>query len=80
MLARGCDVFLASVVTTSEQLGPILAEVPIARMFGDVFLDEVLGLPPDRKVEFSIYVILGSTPLSRAPYQMALLELREFKE
>lgn len=49
-------------------------------MFGDVFPDEVLGLPPDREVEFSIYVILGSTLLSRAPYQMALLELREFKE
>lgn len=49
-------------------------------MFDDVFPDEVLGLPPDREVEFSIYVILGSTPLFRAPYQMALLELHELKE
>lgn len=54
--------------------------MPIVRTFGDVFLDEVLGLPPDREVEFSIYVILGSAPLSRALYQMAPLEFREFKE
>ncbi|KAF5785586.1 putative nucleotidyltransferase, Ribonuclease H [Helianthus annuus] len=38
------------------------------------------GLPPDREVEFTIDLIPGAEPISKAPYRMAPLELKELKE
>ena len=37
-------------------------------------------MPPDREVEFTIDVILGTTPISKAPYHMAHAKLKELKE
>ena len=47
--------------------------------FPDVFLDELLGLPPDRDVEFKIELVLGTAPISRRPYRMPPNELAELK-
>ena len=41
--------------------------------FLDVFPEELPGLPPEKEVDLSIEVIQGTTPISRAPYRMALL-------
>ena len=46
----------------------------------DVFLDNLLGLPPDHEIEFSIDLLPGTTPISKAPYRMAPTELKELKE
>ncbi|XP_012487940.1 uncharacterized protein LOC105801150 [Gossypium raimondii] len=45
------------------------------REFLDVFSYELPGLPPNRKVEFGIELLLGTTLASIAPFQMALKEL-----
>ena len=50
------------------------------REFLDVFLEDLSGLPPDRKTEFSIDLLPGSSPVSKALYRMAPAELRELKE
>ncbi|KAF3616760.1 putative CST complex subunit CTC1-like [Capsicum annuum] len=42
--------------------------------------DVVMGLPPEREVEFGIDVIPGTQPISIPPYRMAPAELRELKE
>lgn len=47
--------------------------------FVDVFLDEVPRLPPTIEVEFMIYLVLGTTPISRAANRMEPLELRDIK-
>nr|GFA60653.1 hypothetical protein [Tanacetum cinerariifolium] len=39
--------------------------------------DIILGIPPVREVEFSIEHIPGAEPISKAPYRMALIELKE---
>ena len=39
--------------------------------FIDVFPKDLLGLPPDREIEFSIDLQSGTTPISQAPYRMA---------
>ena len=44
--------------------------------FVDVFPEDLPGLPPDREIEFSIDIQLGTTPISQAPYRMALAELK----
>ncbi|KAL8119974.1 hypothetical protein AgCh_017197 [Apium graveolens] len=43
----------------------------------DVVAEELPGLPPDRKIEFSIDLIPGAEPVSKAPYQMAPMEMKE---
>jgi len=48
--------------------------IPIWNEFPDVF-EEILGLPPDRVVKFSIDIIPGTVPISKAPYRMAPTEL-----
>jgi hypothetical protein len=56
-------------VTTSMWLG----------IFLDVFLEELLGILPDREVEFVIDLLPGTTPISKRPYRMSIEELKEFK-
>ncbi|KAL8120215.1 hypothetical protein AgCh_017382 [Apium graveolens] len=43
----------------------------------DVVAEELPGLPPDREVEFSIDLIPGAEPVSKAPYRMAPMEMIE---
>ena len=49
------------------------------REFPDVFPEDLSGLPLDREIEFSIDLLPGFSPISKAPYRMALAELRELK-
>nr|GEZ73152.1 hypothetical protein [Tanacetum cinerariifolium] len=54
-----------------------LENIPIVREFLDVFPEELHGLPPVRQVESQIDLILGTTPLARAPYRLAPSEMKE---
>jgi hypothetical protein len=37
-------------------------------------------MPPDREIEFTIDLILGTTPIAQTPYKMGPKELVERKE
>jgi hypothetical protein len=52
--------------TTAQKL----KDIPIAREYPDVFLDDLPGMPPDRDVEFTIELQPGTTLISRCPYKM----------
>jgi len=43
----------------------------VVRDFTDVFPEDVPGLPPNREIEFSIDLVLGTGPVSITPYHMA---------
>nr|GFD01282.1 uncharacterized protein [Tanacetum cinerariifolium] len=45
-----------------------------------VFPDELPGIPPVREVEFNIKLIPWAEPISKAPYRMAPVELKELKD
>eukprot|EP00253_Pinus_taeda_P015939 PITA_15939 len=47
--------------------------------FTDVFPEEIPGLPPRRNIDFTIELIPGVAPVSRAPYRMSTPELTELK-
>ncbi|GKB26342.1 putative reverse transcriptase domain-containing protein [Tanacetum coccineum] len=49
----------------------------IARDFLKVFLEDLSGLPPTREFEFQIDLVLGATPVARAAYRLASLEMPE---
>jgi hypothetical protein len=42
--------------------------------------DELLGMPPDRDIEFAIELQPGTTPISKRPYRMPPAELVELKK
>ncbi|KAL6326991.1 hypothetical protein AAG906_012675 [Vitis piasezkii] len=42
-------------------------------------LQDLPGLPPEREVEFTIDLVPGTGPMSKAPYRMAPVELKELK-
>jgi hypothetical protein len=50
------------------------------RDFPDVFPKELLGMSPDREVEFVIDLLPGTTPISKRPYRMSVEELKELKK
>ena len=78
MMKKGCKGYLATVRDTQQ--GELkLEDIPIVREFPDVFPEDLSGLPPDREIEFSIDLLPGSSPISKAPYRMAPAELRELK-
>ena len=47
--------------------------------FTDVFPEEIPGLPPRRELDFTIELVPGAVPRSKAPYRMNILELNELK-
>ncbi|MCI78760.1 cellular nucleic acid-binding protein, partial [Trifolium medium] len=49
------------------------------REFADVFPDDILDLPPEREVEFSINIVPGTSPILMAPYRMSTAELEKLK-
>ena len=78
MLRKGCQGYLAYVVETGKE-GTLVDEIPVVREFPDVFPYDIARLPPEREVEFTIDLILGTEPISIPPYRMTLVELRELK-
>ena len=63
----------------TEVVESSLEDILIVWGFPYVFPEEILGMPPLREIEFCINLITGSTPISKAPYQMALAELKDLK-
>nr|GEV60052.1 putative reverse transcriptase domain, aspartic peptidase domain protein [Tanacetum cinerariifolium] len=76
LLSHDCEGFLATIHDTTSDV-PSIHDQSIVSEFPDVFPDELPGIPSVRKVEFSIELIPGAEPISKAPYRMALIELKE---
>nr|GEW99713.1 putative reverse transcriptase domain-containing protein [Tanacetum cinerariifolium] len=58
----------------------MIVSEPIVSEFPDVFPDELPGIPPVREVEFNIELIPGAEPISKSPYRMAPIEIKELKD
>ncbi|GKG47642.1 hypothetical protein Tco_0507127, partial [Tanacetum coccineum] len=67
-------------VTEKEKSEKRLEDVPVIRDFPEVFPDDLPGFPPSRQVEFKIDLVPGATPVARAPYRLAPLEMKELSE
>nr|GFD06653.1 putative reverse transcriptase domain, aspartic peptidase domain protein [Tanacetum cinerariifolium] len=79
LLSHGCEGFLATIHDTTPEVLSI-HDQPIVSEFPDVFLDELPGIPPVREIGFNIELIPGVEPISKAPYRMAPVELKELKD
>jgi hypothetical protein len=56
-----------------------LEDIHVVHEFSDVFPDDLLGMPPERAIEFKIELQPGTAPISKAPYKMSREELAELK-
>ena len=78
-MRQGCHVSLVNFVNKeSNTLQP--QDIKVVRDFLDVFPEDLPGLLPDREVEFTIELVPGTTPILKAPYRIAPVELKELKE
>jgi hypothetical protein len=56
-----------------------LEDIHVVREFPDMFPDDLLGMPPERAIEFKIELQPGTAPISKASYKMSREELAELK-
>ena len=75
MLLKRCVGYLATTIKVATEQ----SDMHVVCRFLDVFPKELPGLPLDREIEFEIELLLGTTPISKAPYRMAPTELKELK-
>ena len=77
-LKKGYEAFL-DLVLDSKRGQVNLNDIPVIKEFPNGFPEELPGLPPEREVDMAIEVVNGTVPISRAPYRMAPMELKELK-
>ena len=78
MLQKPYQGYLAYAIKVRDS-GSRLEDIPVVREFLDVFPEDLPGIPPDREIDFQIQLAPRTEPISKAPYRMAPLELKELK-
>ena len=71
---KGCPLFFYGVQRIEKEDED--REVSILAEFSDVFPEEISGMPPGRDLEFTIDLIPGTGPNSKASYRMAPAEMK----
>jgi hypothetical protein len=52
--------------------GTSLDEIRIIQNYPDIFPEDLLGMPPNRDIEFIIELLPGTLPISKRPYRMPM--------
>jgi hypothetical protein len=78
MIQKGSEAYVAFMMDARKEKN-VLMNLFIVRQFPNVFPRELPGLPSKKKVEVSIYVLLGTSHIAQSPYRMAHIELVELK-
>jgi len=79
MLRKGYLGYLAYVVD-NQKAEPSISDIPVIYEYQDVFPDELPGILPNREIEFNIDLVPKAALVSKVPYMMAPVELKELKE
>ncbi|KAL8095247.1 hypothetical protein AgCh_036633 [Apium graveolens] len=78
IVSQGCEAYLAHVKDIEKE--PVrIEDIPVVIDFPNVFPDELIGLPPDREIKFMIDLAPGTEPVSKTPYRMAPVEMKELE-
>jgi hypothetical protein len=57
-----------------------LKDIRVVQEYPVVFLEELLGMPPDQDIVFLIELLPGTPPISKRTYRMPVNELVELKK
>jgi hypothetical protein len=72
---------LAEAVSVMNQVEEkFLEAIRMVYEYPYVFPEELPGISPDRDIELSINLKLGTTPISKRPYRMDVKDLGELKK
>lgn len=74
LMRGGCERYIAFIM--EEKRPKRFEEIPVLCKFPYVFLEEILSLPPIKEIDFTIELMLRTTPISKAPYRMAELKVQ----
>ena len=81
-IRKGCKSYAVTLID-EENMNNIdklkLEDIPILKEYLDIFPKEIPGLPPKQELDFTIDLVPGAVPSSKAPYRMNILELNELK-
>jgi hypothetical protein len=75
---KWCQLYATHVEVLENTKGTSLEDFTVLQEFEDVF-QEILGLPPKRERDLSIDLVTGDAPMSKIPYRMSTLELKELE-
>ena len=81
-IRKACKVFVLHIINNEhmdKEDKLKFDDIPILQDFCDVFSEEIPGLPPKRYLDFTIELVPGVVPNSKAPYQMNILEINGLK-
>jgi hypothetical protein len=68
-MRKGCQFYAIQITNLLGKEGkPNLEDFVVLHEFKDVFVDGIHELPSIREIDFSIDLLTGSTPISKAPY------------
>ena len=79
---KGCKVFAVHIINNDhmdKEYKLKFDDISILKEFSDVFLEDIIGLPPKRELDFTTELVPGVVPNSKAPYRMNILEINELK-
>jgi len=79
MISKGYLYHLVR-VKDSRSESPTLESVPVVNEFPKVFPEDLLGVPPDREINFRIDLLPDTQPISIPPYRMAPTGLKKLNE
>lgn len=79
LISKGCVYHLVKVRDVESKVLPI-ESIPVVNECFDIFPNDLPGVPPEREINFGIYLLPDTQPISIRPYRMALVELKELKE
>jgi hypothetical protein len=75
---KGCKLY-AILALNEKGVAEGLEHLPVVKEFADVFPEELLGMSPERELEFTIDLKLRTEPIARIPYRMSTPVLQELK-
>ncbi|XP_070048805.1 uncharacterized protein [Nicotiana tomentosiformis] len=79
MVEKRCKAYIAFMRDVSINISTV-ESVLVVRDYPYVFSVDLMGMPPDRDVDFGIDVLPSTQPIFIPPYRMAPVELKELKE
>ena len=77
-MPKGCKLYAILVLNKSGVVEG-LEHLPVVRDFEDIFLEELLGIPQERELGFTIDLKPMTEPIARTPYWMSTPELQELR-
>jgi hypothetical protein len=75
---KGCNIYVI-LALNEKGVAKGLEHLSVVKEFADVFLEELPRMPPERELEFTIDLKLGTELIARTPYRMSSPELQELK-